>query len=92
MKDLAYFMSSCLDETQCQAREEELLERYFTELRSALVRCDSPVDASELEREWRELYPLAWTDFYRFLQGWSPGHWKIHSYSESVAAKVIASL
>ncbi len=37
-------------------------------------------------------HPIAWTDFYRFLKGWSPGHWKIHSYSERLAHKVVSHL
>lgn len=35
---------------------------------------------------------VAWTDFFRFLQGWSPGHWKIHRYSERLARKVLDQL
>jgi len=38
------------------------------------------------------LYSVAWTDFYRFLKGWSPGHWKIHSYSERLAHEVVSQL
>ena len=35
------------------------------------------------------MYYVAWADFHRFLKGWSPGHWKINSYSEQVVKKVI---
>jgi hypothetical protein len=45
-----------------------------------------------MEEEWRSLYPYAWTDFHRFLKGWSPGHWKINSYSERMAKQVILQL
>jgi hypothetical protein len=45
-----------------------------------------------LETEWRELYPVAWTDFFRFLQGWSPGFWKINSYSRRLARQVLKEL
>jgi hypothetical protein len=38
------------------------------------------------------MYAVAWTDFYRFLQGWSPGHWKIHGYSERLANAVLDRL
>ncbi|MGE9289409.1 MAG: choline kinase, partial [Puniceicoccales bacterium] len=38
------------------------------------------------------LYPVAWTDFHRFLKGWSPGHWKIHGYSERLSRSVMANL
>ena len=70
MKDVAYFVGSCLSGAECQRREAELLELYFRELR-ALLPVD--VDAEALEAEWRELYPVAWADFQRFMLGWSPG-------------------
>lgn len=92
MKDVAYFFSSCLSEEDCERRAEALLDFYFGSLSQALERRDHPVDQTALESEWRALYPVAWTDFYRFLQGWSPGHWKIHGYSERMARSVLALL
>ncbi len=89
MKDLAYFVSSCFDEEQCEAREQALLDRYFLHLEAALERAHKAVDFSALEADWRALYPVAWTDFYRFLKGWSPGHWKLHRYSERLARQVL---
>ncbi|ADE53266.1 phosphotransferase [Coraliomargarita akajimensis] len=89
MKDVAYFIGSCLPEEACEARETELLDRYFSELRSAL---SDRSDYEALEAEWRSLYPLAWADFHRFLKGWSPGHWKLHDYSERVTRSVIEGL
>ncbi len=92
MKDLAYFVSSCFDERQSEDREEELLAIYFQHLKDALDAKQQPVDFSALEADWRALYPIAWTDFYRFLKGWSPGHWKIHRYSERLAREVLSRL
>jgi hypothetical protein len=92
MKDVAYFISSCLNETESEQQEEALLNAYFTQLRAALTAKGSALDLDALEASWRELYPVAWTDFYRFLQGWSPGHWKIHRYSERLASEVLARL
>jgi hypothetical protein len=92
MKDVAYFISSCLDEDRAEAREAELLDLYFAALADALVDAGSDIDPAALERDWRALYPVAWTDFVRFLQGWSPGHWKIHGYSERLAREVLAAL
>ena len=92
MKDLAYFISSCLDEDESERLAPELLDRYFELLRAALNRRGSTIDADALEEDWRALYPVAWTDFYRFLQGWSPGHWKLHRYSERLAQEVLAAL
>ena len=92
MKDVAYFVGSCLDEVVSERRESELLDYYFAELGQALGRHGNPIDTGALSAEWRELYPVAWTDFHRFLKGWSPGHWKINSYSERLAREVVAQL
>ncbi len=92
MKDVAYFIGSCLDENACERLETQLLDHYFQSLRHALKSKQKPVDADAVEQNWRALYPLAWTDFHRFLKGWSPGHWKIHSYSERLAREVVAQL
>lgn len=92
MKDVAYFISSCLDEDESEARAPALLDRYFDLLRDALERSGKQLDFAALEADWRALYPVAWTDFYRFLQGWSPGHWKLHRYSERLANEVLDSL
>lgn len=92
MKDVAYFIGSCLDEAACEAQEENLLHSYFASLREALNRRRPSVDADAVIVEWRELFPVAWTDFHRFLKGWCPGHWKINSYSERVAREVLAAL
>lgn len=89
MKDVAYFISSCLDEDESERLAPGLLDRYFDLLRSALDRVGTTVDVAGLEDDWRALYPVAWTDFYRFLQGWSPGHWKLHRYSERLAREVL---
>jgi len=91
MKDVAYFIGSCLYEDDCERYEAHLLEVYFKALRQALATNDS-IDAEEMEEEWRSLYPYAWADFHRFLKGWSPGHWKINSYSEKLCRQVISEL
>lgn len=92
MKDLAYFIGSCLDESACENQETDLLDRYFASFRSALSIQHPDLDSKAVETEWRALYPVAWTDFHRFLKGWSPGHWKINSYSERLAREVLDSL
>lgn len=87
VKDLAYFMSSIYSEDELKKNEELLLSAYFKELSIALEG-----KSNEIEIEWRELYPFAWCDFYRFLQGWSPQHPKINSYSEAMKNKVLKCL
>ena len=93
MKDVAYLISSCLSDDQCQRQQESLLNSYFNLLKAAVsAREDIDIDFGELESEWRELYRFAWADFYRFLAGWSPGHWKMHGYSDEITAEVLREL
>ena len=92
IKDVAYFIGSCLDESACEANESRLLDFYFESLEKALAEQQQSVDFKALEAEWRALYPVAWTDFHRFLKGWSPGHWKINSYSERLAKEVVTKI
>lgn len=87
MKDVAYFVGSCLYEEDCERLEDQILDTYFKHLHQALG-----IRNSSLEEEWRSLYHVAWADFHRFLKGWSPGHWKINSYSERVTKSVINKL
>ena len=89
MKDVAYFIGSCLDENDCERYEHQLLEFYFVQLGSALKQHQPDLSIPKIETEWRELFPVAWTDFHRFYKGWSPGQWHKSSYSEKVAQQVI---
>ena len=92
MKDVAYFIGSCLFEDDCERFEQVLLDFYFSSLQESLIHRKSNLDFSAIEKEWREMFLFAWTDFHRFVKGWSPGHWKIHGYSERIAREVIARL
>ena len=92
MKDVAYFIGSCLDENDCERLERVLLDAYFDSLKKALDVHQPSIDAKKVETIWRPLYAVAWTDFYRFLQGWSPNHWKIHGYSERLARQVLKEI
>jgi Ecdysteroid kinase-like family len=92
VKDVAYFLSSCLGPRECEALVPEYLDDYFRELANALEASAANVDASELEREWRALFPLAWVDFYRFLLGWAPGQFDHDPYSEQLTREVLARL
>lgn len=92
IKDFIYFLGSCLDETQCEKWAEELLDYYFLQIRKSSANLHVNIDFNALETEWRELYPIAWTDFYRFLKGWMPSHFKINSYSDHLAKVALRSL
>ena len=90
MKDIAYFLGSCLSENECENTEIELLDFYFEQLRAALQDC--LINLDELEQEWRYMYPIAWADFNRFLMGWMPTHQKLHGYSEKMAQKALKEI
>lgn len=91
MKDVAYFLGSCLDEDDCERFESELLAAYFDALGEAMVTYDVALDFTELKAQWTALYAVAWTDFYRFLQGWSPSHSKINAYTKILCQKALMS-
>lgn len=92
MKDVAYFLGSCLTEEECRALESELLDFYFSELCAQVAARQPEINTTALEAEWRSMFDLAWADFHRFLKGWSPGHWKLNSYSEQLSRRVIERL
>lgn len=81
IKDVAYFLSSVYKEDDLNKFASNDLDFYFKQLNNP-----------EVENEWRELYPFAWCDFYRFLQGWSPTHAKINSYIKKMKERVLKCL
>jgi thiamine kinase-like enzyme len=92
VKDLAYFLGACVDQQTLFKYEEWALTEYFSLLKTALQHYQTTVDFSALESQWRKLYPLAWADFYRFLLGWSPDHYKINPYMQHQTRIALASL
>ncbi len=92
MKDVAYFLGSCLSDRDQERYEAMLLDDYFATLKQALAERGRDADTAALEREWRALMPVAQADFYRFLVGWMPTHWKINDYSKRVALQVVKLL
>lgn len=92
VKDVAYFLSSCLSPHDCPHSVPGYLNHYFAELRRALGSTRPADDLAQLEREWRALFPLAWVDLYRFLLGWAPGTYDPDPYSDALVAQVLAEL
>ncbi len=89
MKDVVYLISSCFEDILAEKYEEELLDQYFQQLGLVIPK---QIDFQQLKEEWGKLYKYAWADFYRFLDGWSPGHWKMHPYSERLTKEVMDEL
>jgi hypothetical protein len=87
IKDVAYFLGSCLTAEECEQYETELLNHYFKFLSQAIDGKQTDVDKVALEKEWRKLYAIAWTDFSRFLKGWMPEHEKLNAYSDKMEQK-----
>ena len=89
MKDVAYFIGSCLSGAECERQESKILDIYFSKLRTCLP---AHVDTEALETEWRTLYPIAWADFERFMTGWSPQHRKLTDYSDATTERAISEI
>jgi len=92
MKDLIYFISSAVEPEDCKKMEDWILDTYFKALDKALSFYQPTIDAKEVKKEYKEMFCIAWADFQRFLKGWSPNHFKINSYSQTVTNKALESL
>lgn len=92
IKDVVYLLSSCVAPSALHHEAEHFLSYYFSQLRHGLSDRLTTIDMDALETEWRALYPFAWADFYRFLAGWAPSHWKIDTYSRQLTTQVLDSL
>lgn len=92
MKDVAYYIGSCLREDDCEKFETVLLDHYFASLKQALQLMNKNVDGELVESDWRSLYHTAWADFHRFIKGWCPEEWGQNSYSERITRDVISRL
>lgn len=92
MKDLAYFVDSCLSEEQSFLSEKNILDYYFSKLKEALAADRPDINPSHVESEWRSLYHTARADFYRFLKGWGGACYRNNSYVENMIKEVIDEL
>lgn len=92
MKDVAYFLGSCLLDIEYHTNERELLNFYFAALEKAVKFNKPEINTDKLIAEWRRLYPFASADFTRFLLGWMPSHEKINTYSSATLNTVLNQL
>lgn len=89
MKDVALFISSAIKPEDCKEMQRWALDIYFAELKEALNHYQPKFNSSEIEKEWRPLFSVAWADFQRFIKGWSPGHFKINPYTEGLTKQAL---
>ncbi|CAD7974755.1 unnamed protein product [Amoebophrya sp. A25] len=100
VRDLAYCLSSCLSEREMMKYADELLDFYFGEFFNFDAGVGEGVlqfgekgtegDRSDVEREWRQLWPVCFADFERFLAGWCPGGgWARNGYTLQMTQKAI---
>ncbi|MEZ8825483.1 phosphotransferase [Vibrio amylolyticus] len=92
MKDVVLFMSSAVEPDACWEMESSILDQYFGFLQSALELYRPDIDSQDVEAHWRPLFSIAWADFQRFIKGWSPDHWKINPYTESLKERALEQL
>lgn len=85
MKDVAYFLGSCLSDEELSTRVDELLSCYFDCL---VQQVDSSI-ADAVVGEWTDLFPWAWADFHRFLEGWCSTHPKLTDFSHRMVQSVL---
>lgn len=92
IKDVVYLLGSCLSSAELKQHDKELLNYYFCELQKAFGnnKENHHISFQDLEQEWKSLYPIAWTDFTRFMLGWMPNHQKINDYSMSLLDRTLA--
>ncbi|QCK14481.1 phosphotransferase [Mangrovivirga cuniculi] len=84
MKDVAYLLGACTSVDRIT--EEDYLNFYFKEFKSTI---NQNLKNDDIEKEWRDLYPYAIADFQRFLNGWSPGHWKVNDHAMKITEEVV---
>lgn len=83
VKDLMYFLGSCLDAKALRLNASRIVDEYFSILRLSIENYHVELDFTALEAEWRALLPFAWADFERFLLGWAPEHYKVNAYMKN---------
>ncbi|WP_299495362.1 oxidoreductase family protein [uncultured Shewanella sp.] len=92
IKDVVYFLGSCLTEKECEDYYHDLLDHYFAELKQSANDAHPLLDVVQLENEWRGLFSFAWADFQRFLLGWSADHPKNNAFSQKISQAALSLL
>ncbi len=89
VKDVAYFLGSCLCDNVLLQHEDRLLDIYFSSLTQQLNKSVDAQTVQKIVQAWRILYDVANIDFHRFLVGWMPNHPKITSRMRELTNRLI---
>lgn len=92
IKDVVYFLGSCLDDHGLNRHAAGLVDLYFQHLRQAVETQEHHIDIDLLEQQWRHCYCFAWADFERFLVGWATQHTKMTGYSQQQTDQALAMI
>ena len=104
MRDVTYFLGSCLTEEECEEKKDYFLDFYFSELEKGLREREKsvsskgkkgkrePISIEEVKKEWTVMFDVAWADFHRFILGWCSSHWKNNSFSQRVSREVVSRI
>jgi hypothetical protein len=95
IKDLIYFLGSCINERDLLTQASHYLDIYLQDLQIALAASTNSHLVRSfglIEQECRDLYCFAWADFERFLVGWAPEHSKLNEYSKQQTRRALQAL
>jgi len=92
VKDLVYFLGSCLSDEELTQHAPALIDIYFASFAEAIKNTSVAVNVEAIEKQWRLLIPFAWADFERFLRGWAPAHHKLNDYSQGQTNLALSSI
>lgn len=92
MKDVMCLLDSTLDPYEASGYVPDLLDHYFERLRAWCRQLNRDQDIDAVESEWRDLHPIAWADYYRFLDGWAPGRYPPQGYVDEMVSLAIQNV
>lgn len=90
VKDVVLLLASSFGNSDLMNCADELMQFYFLQLQEALKHYKKETNFAALKANWKALYPYAWADYQRFLEGWKPGHSRITPYMQAMTRSVMA--
>ncbi|TQF67465.1 phosphotransferase [Pseudoalteromonas luteoviolacea] len=88
LADVMLLFTTVLENDELERYCESLLDYYFQALAEKMNKLNIQIQPSQVETEWRPLWPILWADFHRFLAGWKPDHKKINRFMKTQSNKL----